>query len=231
MPVKSLAPRVLVLAAGNGDRWDNYRGTAKHFLNVEGEVLIQRTVKQFKRYANDVVVVGSSDAYTIEGASLYIPQPAAEDTDFGDVLKFYSSMTLWSSARTVLVFGDVYFTDEAVDQIMSTDDSFTFLLRDSSDALGGSRREVFAISFDGLMNSTVSHHILALARDHSAPHAGGWFLYRSLTRPSWDVTTHCIKIEDWTTDFDYPEDVILWEARRKEKAELDAGGNFITDSL
>ncbi len=214
MLVKSLAPKVLVLAAGNGDRWENYRGTAKHFLKVEGEVLIERTVRQLKRYTNDIVVVGSSDAYTIEGASLYIPQPAAEDTDFGDVLKFYSSMTLWSSARTVLVFGDVYFTDEAVDQIMSSDDSFTFLLRDSSDALGGSRREVFAISFDGSANSLIRQHMLALIRDKSAPRAGGWALYKSLTRPSWDVTQHCIKIDDWTTDFDYPKDLDEWERKR-----------------
>ena len=214
--------RVLVLAAGTGDRWDNYRGTAKHFLNVEGEVLIQRTVKQFKRYTNDVVVVGSSDAYAVEGASLYIPQLTAEDVNFGDVLKFYSSMTLWSSTRTVLVFGDVYFTDDAVDQIMSTDDSFTFLLRDSFDALGGSRREIFAMSFDGSMNSTVSQHILALARDRAAPRAGGWCLYRSLTRPNWGATRHCVKVDDWTTDFDYPEDIISWETRRDERAELDA---------
>jgi hypothetical protein len=214
VPVKSLAPKVLVLAAGNGDRWENYRGTAKHFLNVEGEVLIERTVKQLKRYTNDIVVVGSSDAYAIKGTSLYITKPAAEDTDFGDLLKFYSSMTLWSDTRTVLVFGDVYFTDEAMDQIMTTDDSFTFLLRDSSESLGGSRREVFAISFDGSANSLIRQHMLALMRDKSAPCAGGWTLYRSLTRPSWDVTQHCIKIDDWTTDFDYPKDLDEWESKR-----------------
>jgi hypothetical protein len=214
VPVKSPAPKVLVLAAGNGDRWENYRGTAKHFLNVEGEVLIERTVRQLKRYTNDIVVVGSSDAYAIKGTSLYITKPTDEDVDFGDLLKFYSSMTLWSDTRTVLVFGDVYFTDEAMDQIMTTDDSFTFLLRDSFNALGGSRREVFAISFDGSTNSLIRQHMLALIRDKSAPRAGGWFLYRSLTRPSWDTTQHCIKIDDWTTDFDYPKDLDEWESIR-----------------
>jgi hypothetical protein len=212
--VKSPTLKVLVLAAGNGDRWENYRGTAKHFLNVEGEVLIERTVRQLKRYTNDIVVVGSSDAYAIEGTSLYITKPAAEDADFGDLLKFYSSMTLWSDTRTVLVFGDVYFTDEAMDQIMTTDDSFTFLLRDSLEALGGSRREVFAISFDSSVNSLIRQHMLALIRDKSAPRAGGWVLYKSLTRPHWDVTQHCIKIDDWTTDFDYPEDLDEWESKR-----------------
>jgi hypothetical protein len=214
VPVKSLAPKVLVLAAGNGDRWENYRGTAKHFLNVEGEVLIERTVRQLKRYTNDIVVVGSSDAYAIKGTSLYITKPTDEDVNFGDLLKFYSSMTLWSDTRTVLVFGDVYFTDEAMDQIMTTDDSFTFLLRDSFEAAGGSRREVFAISFEGSANSLIKQHMLALIRDQSAPRAGGWTLYRSLTRPSWDVTQHCIKIDDWTTDFDYPKDLDEWESKR-----------------
>ena len=214
MLVKSLAPKVLVLAAGNGDRWENYRGTAKHFLKVEGEVLIERTVRQLKRYTNDIVVVGSSDAYAIKGTSLYITKPTDEDVDFGDLLKFYSSMTLWSNTRTVLVFGDVYFTDEAMDQIMTTDYSFTFLLRDSFNALGGSRREVFAISFDGSANSLIRQHMLALIRDKSAPHAGGWALYKSLTRPSWDVTQQCMKIDDWTTDFDYPQDLDEWESKR-----------------
>jgi len=43
MSVPQLA---VVMAAGEGTRWDNHLGTPKHLVSVEGEVLLKRTVQQ-----------------------------------------------------------------------------------------------------------------------------------------------------------------------------------------
>jgi hypothetical protein len=213
--------RVIVLAAGAGDRWGNYRGTAKHFLNVEGEVLIERTIRQFSKYTDDILVVGSGQEYSFSNTSLFVPAVTDTDALLGDMLKFYSSMHLWSDVRTVLVFGDVYFTDDAVSQIMSSDLNFTFLLRSNSQGQAGGRREVFALSFKGSMNQVISDNVLKHIKFRSAPRAGGWFLYKSLVRPNYIHNNNHIDIDDWTTDFDYPEDIIVWETKRKENAELE----------
>jgi 2-C-methyl-D-erythritol 4-phosphate cytidylyltransferase len=37
---------VFILAAGDGTRWNNYRGAPKHRLVIEEEVLIERTSGQ-----------------------------------------------------------------------------------------------------------------------------------------------------------------------------------------
>jgi hypothetical protein len=210
-------PKVIVLAAGSGERWNNYRGTPKHFLNVEGEVLIERTIRQFSRYTDDILVVGSGQEYSFSNTSLFIPAVTDTDVRFGDMLKFYSSMHLWSDVRTVLVFGDVYFTDDAVSRIMSSDLDFTFLLRSNPRGQAGGRREVFALSFKGSMNQVISDAILKHIKGRSALQAGGWFLYNSLVRPNYVYNNNHIDIDDWTTDFDYPDDIELWESRRADQ--------------
>ena len=61
---------VFILAAGSGTRWDNYRGTPKHRLVIEDEVLIERTYRQFSKYADKVIIVANEE----QGfAQTYIP--------------------------------------------------------------------------------------------------------------------------------------------------------------
>ncbi len=50
-----MSVRVIIAAAGSGVRWGNFRGTPKHLAIVEGEVLLERTVKQFLKYFNQVI--------------------------------------------------------------------------------------------------------------------------------------------------------------------------------
>ena len=112
------ATRVIILAAGDGSRWGDFRGTPKHLTKVEGKVLLERTAKQFLKYTDDVCIVGADDRYKVDGTSLYIIK--APNTYWKDAAKFLSSQNLWKhDGRTVLVFGDVYFTSEAVKTIMT----------------------------------------------------------------------------------------------------------------
>jgi molybdopterin-guanine dinucleotide biosynthesis protein A len=50
-----------------------YRGTEKHKVVVEGEVLLERIVKQFSKYSDDIVIVGNDESYRIDGTTLYTP--------------------------------------------------------------------------------------------------------------------------------------------------------------
>ena len=208
--------RVLILAAGEGSRWGNYRGTQKHKLVIEGEVLIERTVKQFLKYCDDVVVVGSDKSYEVDGARCYIPP---QNHKWKDMAKFYSSKDIWSDERTVMVFGDVYFTDKAVKTIMTNEDEWIFFLRKGASRFTGKNwKEIFGIAFNGSSNNMIKDEMVKIIEGKGAPRVGGWHLFKSLvgstTEPSMFEKGGYVNIDDWTEDFDFPEDLDTWEEKR-----------------
>jgi hypothetical protein len=209
--------RVIILAAGDGTRWGNYRDTPKHLVTVEKEVLLQRTVKQFLKYTDDVCIIGLDDRYNVEGATLYIPKGI--NTNYKDANKFMCSQTLWNkNGRTVLVFGDVYFTNDAVKTIMKTTGEFKWFLRKDASEFSGARwKEIFALAFDATMINNITQTILMLISRDQVKTQAGWALYSTMTGdriPRSFVNHHHVNIDDWTEDFDYPEDLQIWEEHR-----------------
>ena len=205
--------KVLIVAAGEGRRWDNYRNVPKHIVEVEGEVLLHRTYAQFKRYTDNIVIVSTDPRYAI--GQTYAPLVG----DFFDFGKIYSSYPIWDNERTIIVFGDVYFTDEAVDTIMSNQDEFKFFLRkDKSSYTGKNHKEIFGLAFAGSSNDRIKSAIEALiARKQGG--AGAWRLYLHLhgldkAKTGFYKTDGYVHIDDWTEDFDYPNDLINWEKMR-----------------
>jgi hypothetical protein len=212
-------PRVIILAAGSGERWDNFRGTPKHLTKVEGKVLLERTCKQFLKYTDDVCVIGLDERYQVDGTSLYVVR--SNNTNWGDASKFLSSKNMWlHDSRTVLVFGDVYFTSEAVKTIMADKDPFKFFLRTGPNEETGARwKEIFALSFDQTMAPPIGQNLLYLTSMGQAKRQAGWALYRYMigSAPSGLFDNqHFIEINDWTEDFDFPEDLEIWEEHRKK---------------
>lgn len=208
--------RVLILAAGEGSRWNNYRGTQKHKLVIEGEVLIERTVKQFSKYSDDVVVVGSDKSYEVDGARCYIPP---QHHKWKDMAKLYSSRDIWSEERTVMVFGDVYFTDKAVKTIMTNEDEWIFFLRKSFSRVTGKKwKEIFGIAFNGSSNEMMKKEMLSIIEGKGAPRVGGWHLFQKIAvKPSargMFSSGGYVNIDDWTEDFDFPQDLDTWEEKR-----------------
>jgi hypothetical protein len=211
-----MTTRVLILAAGEATRWQNHRGTPKHRLIIEDEVLIERTARQFLKYTNDVVTVVQKNAHRVEGCSMYVP---GQGRNLKDMAKFMSSQTIWSDDRTVLVFGDVYFTDEAVETIMSDTKQWRFYLRkEASEITGKPWREIFGISFDASFNKDMNTAILRVVSRNTASSAGGWHLLMELLRTEdrnkLFMTDDHININDWTEDFDFPKDLDTWEEKR-----------------
>jgi hypothetical protein len=148
-----------------------------------------------------------------------------EFLDFG---KIYSSYPIWDEERTIIVFGDVYFTDKAVDTIMSDTHDFKFFLRkDKSSYTGKKHKEIFALAFNGGMNQRIKSSIETLIeRKIGAP--GAWRLYLHLhgldnARSGFYNTDGYAHIDDWTEDFDYPDDLIKWEKMRQIKSRFGDG--------
>ena len=212
------SPRVLVLAAGRGSRWANHNNIAKHHIEIDGETLLNRIYRQFSQYTKDIVIVGLDESYKVGEADIFIPHEAPDV--WKDMAKFYSSEEKWSKERTILVFGDVYFTDDAVETIMKNQDTLAFFLRKEGSLKTGKRwKEIFAIGFDGSQNDTLRNHITEIIDQGYATSAGGWMLYKKITniyqneKLFEDGTPHVV-IDDLTDDFDTPDDLETWLAWR-----------------
>jgi hypothetical protein len=199
---------VFILAAGDGTRWNNYRGSPKHRLVVEGEVLIERTYRQFSKYADKIIIVANEE---VGLAETYIP---VKNKKWRDIAKFYSSRDIWTEGKNVLVFADVYFTDEAVERIMNDPYGLSFYLRSKGSHLTKKLwREIWGIGFEGSSIPVLESTILKIIESKENYSTGGWRLYDQFTQDKQKFQS--IEIDDWTEDFDFPADIDTWEKRRK----------------
>lgn len=199
---------VFILAAGSGTRWNNYRGAPKHRVVIEGEVLIERTYRQFSKYADKVIIVANENDYF---AQTYIPP---ENKAWRDIAKFYSSRDIWTEGKNILVFADVYFTDDAVERIMNDPYGLSFYLRSKGSHLTKKLwKEIWGIGFEGSSIPILESAILKIIESKENYSAGGWRLHDQLTQDKQRFNS--VEIDDWTEDFDFPADIDTWEKRRK----------------
>ena len=200
---------VFILAAGSGIRWKDYRGTPKHKTMVEGEVLIERTYRQFSQYTDKIIIVANEEQGL---GQTYIPP---NDKNWRDIAKFWSSKDIWSDDQNVMVFADVYFTDEAVKSIMEDTHTLSFYLRSKASKLTKKPwGEIWGIGFYGLSMEVLKSTMLNIIESKVEYKTGGWKLFDQLNKDN--QTINIIEIDDWTEDFDWPSDIRMWEEQRNE---------------
>lgn len=216
--------RAIIIAAGEGTRWNNYLGVPKHFIEVDGEPIIERTVRLLLKYGvSDVQVVGpDDDRYRIDGSTLYVPELRQDCDQNCGADKFLSSKSLWlEDGRTIALYGDCYFTDDAIEKITgyAHKDWLLFARARGSEITGCPWGECFAQSF---FNDHIPEHLRTLERavelhhDKQLRHPSGWQHYRAmigLPVELWDGPywgDRMVWIDDFTDDFDSPEDHKTW---------------------
>ena len=105
----------IVLCGGDNSRWGSYRNTPrKHLVEIEGELLLNRTLRLAAtcKPSRKVVVVNKSDldlyaAKLSNKPDLYGIDPIVPHQT--EAYKFLSSKELWNPAgRTIILLGDVW---------------------------------------------------------------------------------------------------------------------------
>lgn len=211
----------MVAAAGSQAKWGGHLGVRSHFAPVrsrldgeEREPLLARTLRQLSATGVDVWVTAPAEE----------PDPYREVADeYGARVlvtdgrnEFVSSRPAWAKeGRTVLLLGDVWFTDEALAAILGCPDgAVRFFGREHASYLTGSRwGEIFASSWDADRAAGLAAMVDAVGREQDAGRADratGWALLRMCQRTP--LQTHLVhapwwvRIEDATDDIDFPED-------------------------
>ena len=213
--------KVVIIAAGDQTRWGNYLNISKHMIKlIDEEPIIHRTIRLASKYTSDITVVAKDNQYTNEYSSIYIPELNPNNLDAD---KFLSSRQLWhDQKRTVIIYGDCFFTEEAMDKIMTYEkDPWTFFFRFGPSKITGCEYgENFAISFvpecHDLFESSL-HQVVKLNQEERVWRSGGWETYRVMSGAKTPEAVgyhglyrNYVEINDWTEDFDLPEDYDNW---------------------
>ena len=243
--------KALIYANGAGKRWaDNWPDDQpKQLVEVEGEKILHRTVRQLKeRGVENVVVVSKYEALDVDGAERWAP---GEDAEFlVDTVKL--SAPLWEG-RMLCLFGDVFFTDKAMDTIVGCE-GMQWFGRDFISHLTHGSAEIFGWTMDPeqfeLMEKAVDFAIKD-ARDtwdewiesiekknvRPFPFEPGAIFQPYLHLLGRGPQTPCLHsplfkiISDWTDDFDTPNRFTAWMHGYKRRWIGDKGKWHETEQL
>lgn len=204
---------ILVLCAGNAVRWENYMGIQKHLINIDGETLLDRTLRLIRKQKPKVYIVSNDESYSRPGATLYRP---TLDENLGEGDKYLSSCSLWNTdGRTIILLGDVWYSTEAMETILefSHKEWQTFGRVDKSQFTKCPYGELFAFSFYPEHIKQTQDLLLTIKRAPS-----GWKLFKlfsgfpvhSHDEKLYLDSKHFTNIDDFTDDFDYPQDYDRW---------------------
>lgn len=207
--------RVIIAAAGEGTRWAEYLGVPKHLVpTAAGEILLARTVAQARQISDDVHVLTPTDE------RYQLPPRRSRKVTWHEAPAHHNEYEhtrhLWSeTGRTVLLLGDVYFTDEAMVTIAAGSPTAyrVFGRHRASKVTGTPYGEIFAASWGPTRHEQMDAHLVKVAQlreSRECTRPPGWVLLRLwqgtpvrqhvVRRPIW------VEIDDWTDDLDTPAD-------------------------
>jgi hypothetical protein len=217
--------RIIVACAGPQTKWGLHLGIPSHFVPVLGEPLLYRTIRQALAACSDIHVTAPvGDArYSLYGTVMHQRGP-------GWASEFASTRDLWSDTeRTVLVYGDVAWSDAAFATVMEPADGFRHYGRAAGSAATGCRwGEGFALSWTPDVHADIDAALEVVHRERAIDqetaktsrrhrvHPTGWMLDRAMCgvdlrvhnpRPKTFVDLTVLHPGDLTDDFDRPADI------------------------
>lgn len=194
----------VIMCAGEGKRWGNYKGVPKHLIDINGETLIGRTTRLLKKFGiNNYIITTNDVRYKQYGITRPQTYNDCEIDRFEEI----------NDNEICYLYGDVYYTEEALKSIINTLTNEILFF--------GSNFEIFAIKIvDKDLFMLHKNRVKRLYLSGEIKRCIGWEVYRSLNHIPFDehrITERYYKILDGTDDIDYPEDYENFIKRIKEE--------------
>lgn len=104
----------VIMSDGKGTRWNNYLNITKQEIIIDGENLLERTVRQVKKIDKQAKIIISShnSNHKVAGCMLY----ASENNNK------YKKMYLYEKINepTIFLYGDTYYEDNIIEIIVNS---------------------------------------------------------------------------------------------------------------
>lgn len=199
--------KALILCAGNGSRWGEYLGVPKQLITINNETLLDRTVRLLNKNGNNNIEIVSNDhRLRLNHCAFYRPSKSQWIVE-----TLLSTRDLWKG-QTIILLGDVFYTERAIQTIVSFSGRIRIFGRPRpSRYTKCNHGEIFTISF----NQDGADQVARCAEKVLHERADGgwanlWDLYHSLVGSPLNINQIESKvfntIDDFTDDFDVPED-------------------------
>jgi len=189
--------KYIIMADGKGTRWNNYQNIPKHFIEINGETLLARTVRLLKEKdpGCQVFITSHDPRYDIDGATRYEPKNNVLEID-----RFTRELI---EDDVCFLYGDTYYSDDAMEKIVNMEaENLLFF---------GNEKSIVAVKVNdaGLF---VQHldNVTRLFLAGEIKGCKGWQVYQSFSGLPFDVKQigeKYIYIEDGTKDYNAPEDL------------------------
>lgn len=192
---------VFILAAGSQKRWQkgNPEYPIKQLVPIDGEPLLDRTIRQLKERGYDARVITHRKELMRDN---YI-----HPVDNSYTVTSIMSAVSHSGKKNLVLLGDVYFTEEAMDTCLNLSGKIRF---------AGGGDEIFAVYWedDAFILKHLSKAIgYAQKKGRIAP-GRLWSLYRSVIGVPMREHKHderfYVMIKDGSTDFDEWKEYTRW---------------------
>lgn len=196
--------KYIIMADGKGTRWNNYRDIPKHFIEVNGETLLARTVRLLRENdpSCEMIITSHDSRYEVAGARRYEPKH--------NVLEIDRFTTELIEDNICFLYGDTYYSEVSIKTIVDTvaEDLLFF----------GNERSIVAVKVaDAQVFSKHVNRVRELFLAGKIDKCIGWQVYQSfLGLPFGEktITKKYIYLCDDTRDFNSPEDL---EQKQEEK--------------
>lgn len=201
---------LLILANGSQTRFGP-KDIPKQLVDIYGVPLLTDTVRKFQDKVDKVLVLTGNTVIHghLEGFCIDIgPTEGLRAT-------MLASRILWGDERTTYLFGDCFYTPEAVETIANCNLSYAHVCRThNSRFTGKAYGESFAMMWDFSQNEKVAE-VLALKPDGTS-----WEFYRKMAGIDdlpevtnyLELSPEClIRVDDFTDDFDTWNDYLRWK--------------------
>ncbi len=189
--------KYIIMADGKGTRWQNYNDIPKHFIKIDGETLLARTVRLLNEGDKgcEVIITSHDPRYEVEGARRYEPLNNHLEID-----RFTEELI---SDDVCFLYGDTYYSQDAISAIinMKAKDILFF----------GNEKSIVAIKVtDGSLFKLHVDNVKRLFLEGKIDKCIGWQVYQSFTGMPFGekkIGDKYIVLKDGTEDFNSPEDL------------------------
>lgn len=188
--------KYIIMCDGKGTRWKNYKDIPKHFVKINGEPLIKRTVRQLNERENNcqIIITSHDKRYEIEGSTRYEP--------LNNVLEIDRFTEELIDDNICFLYGDTYYPDEVIDSIIS---------EKASDILFfGNAKSIVAVKIkDGKLFKKHVSRVRKLFLDGKIKNCKGWQVYQSFVGLEFDkkqIGEKFVLVNKDTIDFNTPKE-------------------------
>lgn len=184
------------MADGKGTRWQNYNDIPKHFIEINGETLLARTVRLLRQGdpGCEVIITSHDPRYEVEGATRYEPVNNHLEID-----RFTEELI---ADNVCFLYGDTYYSEDAAYIIINTEAEDILFF--------GNQRSIVAVKVaDGELFRSHVDRVRQLFIEGKIEKCIGWQVYQSFTGLPFGekkIESKYIILEDSTEDFNSPED-------------------------